>query len=175
MEGCSRRWDWRGFEFYSEAIEGFWGMVLCYLHYALLGSIVSQQLQAADEETIHYQGQLNQDLFCSFCSQNKKSGGEQAKAGAASPESHQGLRFFPAPCFTSLSLRFLSSFSQEAVSPLGRKKSSFQLNSNTVTWIENPSTGLRLIGQKWIAGSLGSLCCVYGCMPVCVFYYFTEV
>lgn len=58
-------------------------------------------------------GQPNRDLFFS---QSKKSAGGQAKAGAASPDSYQGLviRFLVASCFTSLSLRLRSLFSQDS-------------------------------------------------------------
>ena len=82
-----------------------------------------------------------------FCSQSKKSGSGQAKAGATSPDSYQGLRFLVASCFTSLSLRLLSLSSQDSCFTSRQKgkgntkgKISFQLN--TIALLEAPSSRL---------------------------------
>lgn len=82
----------------------FFMLCLEYCHSAIASSIRRNHAMS---------GQPNRDLFFS---QSKKSEGSQAKAGAASPDSYQGLviRFLVASCFTSLSLRLLSLFSQDS-------------------------------------------------------------
>lgn len=144
MEGHSRRWDRGSFgSYYAAAVDflrnGSVFSSLCfaweYCHSVIASSIWRNHAISS---------QPNRDLFCS---QSKESGGGQAKAGATSPYSYQGLGFLVASCFTSLSLRLLSLCFQDSCFTSRQEekgnskgKSSFQLNSNTIALMEVPSS-----------------------------------